>query len=64
MNSKFKALCKYKKSSKKIFTIKIIVNYSILKTVLNSSEVKTAGLIFCIYSDTVGQTAMNPHDVR
>ena len=46
------------------YSLKIIVNYSILKTVLNSSEVKTAGLIFRIYSDTVGQTAMNPHDVR
>ena len=46
------------KKFKKIFTIKIIANCSILKTVLNSSEVKTAGLIFRIYSDTVGQTAM------
>ena len=34
------------------------MNFIILKTVLNSSEVKTAGLIFRIYSDTVGQTAM------
>ena len=35
-----------------------MANCSILKTVLNSSEVKTAGLIFRIYSNTVGQTAM------
>ena len=58
MNSKLKALCKYKKKFKKVFTLKIIVDFSILKTVLNSSEVKTVGLIFRIYSDTVGQTAM------
>ena len=47
-----------RKNFKKLFTLKIIVNCLILKTVLNSSKVKTAGLIFRIYSDTVGETAM------
>ena len=58
MNSKLKALCKYKKKNKKVSTLKIIVDFSILKTVLNSSEVNTAGLIFRIYSNTVSQTVM------
>ena len=47
-----------RKKFKKLFTLKIIVIYVILKTVLNSSEIKTAGLLFRIFSDTVGQTAM------
>ena len=54
-----KALCKYKKKVwKKIIILKVIVNNINFRHRIQRVEIKTAGLIFRIFSDTVGQTAM------
>ena len=59
MNVTSKALCKYKKQVwKRILILKVIANNLNFRQRIQRVEIKTAGLIFRIFCDTVGQTDM------